>query len=207
MTSRVYEHKMDGRRIHFPSIGYTAAIRSDVRFRRKVMLASKVVIFKVFGTLTYADEFLPYSSKHVSLFFKRWRDHNTRLKKKKAKVEYIWREDFGSLRGRPHYHFLVNDFEDIEKIRKWWGRGFVWVKKVYSLNEVRQYLYKYMCKKRDQLENNKRHRFGSSQGVPKTPQSDWRMVGFCREENLKKMVGEHNQNLGHLDMILGVKKI
>ncbi len=203
---RVYENKIDGRRIFFSARGYTAAVRSDVRFRRKVMFASKLINFKIFGTLTYADEFLPSDSKHVSKFFMRWRKHNTRKKKRRDKVDYIWRVDYGKVKARPHYHFLANDYVEHKKAVLWWGRGFVWLRKVYSIKEIRRYLYKYMCKRREDDNDWKKHRYGTSQGVPKTPLSEWKFGHLCEEEYLRECVLVHNQNLGHLDMHTAFRK-
>ncbi len=203
---RVYENRTTGRRIAFSRYGYTADDRSRVRFRRKVLASCKVFTWKVFGTLTYADEFLPYSSKHVSKFFENWRKHNTRLKQKKDKVAYIWREDFGELKGRPHYHFLVNDFIDHKKAVEYWGRGFVWLTKVYTINEVKKYLYKYMAKDMEHKSDHKGRRCGNSRGVPKVPKSDWKIHGVVWEKDLLDCTLVHNQNLGLLDGYLEAKK-
>ncbi len=202
---QVYQHREDGRRIAYLCRNYTNATRSDIRFRRKTIFACKVLRFKVFGTLSYKDEFLPYSSKHVSKFFEKWRKHNTRLKNPKPKVEYVWREDFGKLNARPHFHFFASDYADWRDIRDWWGRGMIWVRKIWNMNEARRYLYKYMCKYRKQGEF-KKHRFGSSRGVPKVPKSEWMFYNYVKEEELSDCVYVHNQNLGHLDIVLRTEK-
>ncbi len=201
---QLYQHREDGRRIAYLSRNYTNATRSDVRFRRKVLNACRKLNFKVFGTLSYKDEFLPYSSRHVSKFFEKWRKYNIRTVKKK-KVEYVWREDFGKINQRPHFHFFASDYADWRKIRDWWGRGMIWVRKIYDMNEAKRYLYKYMCKKREEGQF-KRHRYGSSQGVPKVPPSDWKFCCYSREEDVMENVYVWNQNLGHVDMFLGSKK-
>ncbi len=203
---RVYENRHTGRRIAFPRYGYTNADRSRVRFRRKVVGSCNKITWKVFGTLTYADEFLPYSSKHVSKFFEKWRKHNTRLKVKKDKIEYIWREDFGELKGRPHYHFLSNDYVDHKLAVKMWGRGWVWLKQIYTINEVKRYLYKYMAKDDDKDVEYKERRFSSSKGVPPVPKSDWKIYGVVWEKDKLDCTMVHNQNLGLLDTYLEPKK-
>ncbi len=203
----VYENRNSGKRIFYQGVGLTGSQRSAIRFRRKTMNACRSVHFLLFGTLTYNTESLPYSSKHVSKFFMKWRKHNTRLKVPKPKVEYIWREDFGKKKGRPHYHYLASQFEDIKKIQEWWGRGFVWMSKVKGMYEVRKYLNKYMAKPAEYVDatRNKR-RYGSSQGIPKLPKSEWKLAGWAGREGITEMVYVHNQNLGILDNYLSPKK-
>ncbi len=202
---RLYENRHTGRRIAFPRYGYTSADRSRVRFRRKVLESCKTITWRVFGTLTYGDEFLPHTSKHMYSFFESLRKHHKR-KTKKAKIEYIWREDFGELKGRPHYHFLTNGFIAHKRAVEFWGRGFVWLTKIYTLTEVKKYLYKYMAKDRESKEDFKGRRYSSSRGVPKVPKSDWIMKEVVWEKDLLDCTLVHNQNLGLLDGYLEAKK-
>ncbi len=201
---RVYENKQDGRRICFPMAGLTAAKRSDIRFRRKVVNSSNKVRWKVFGTLTYSEEHLPHDGQHMRVFFKRMREYNRKVAKVE-KVEYIWREDFGKLKRRPHYHFLTDSYVNLKLARGWWGRGFVWLVKVRGKEEVKKYLYKYMCKDRPGRENWKKHRYGSSRGVPAIPKSEWKFVKISWEENIMDDVFVHNQREGILDAHIGLK--
>ncbi len=201
---RVYQNKHNGKRICFPMAGLTAAKRSDIRFRRKVTNPKSGVIWKVFGTLTYSEEHLPNEGKHMTIFFKRMRDYNRKVKKI-PKVEYIWREDFGKIKERPHYHFLTNEFVDLRMARVWWGRGFIWLSRVTGMQEVKKYLYKYMCKDREGVANLKKHRYGSSRGVPACPQSEWKYIKVSWEENIMDDVFVHNQNLDILDAHIGLK--
>lgn len=199
MVLRYYENKQNGKRVAFPNKGYNADLRSDIRFRRRVKFACKHVVFKLFGTLTYAEEFLPFSSRHVSTFFNRWKTLE-RVSGSKGCLEYIWRQDFGSLTGRPHYHFLATDTVGHAVAARQWGRGFVWLDRVYSINDVSRYVGKYMTKTRQKAGKFlPRRRYGASQGIPKTPPSDYRFLGFLREENYKIEVLDWNQKLGHLD--------
>lgn len=202
----VYENRENGKRIFYPGFKLTNSQRSAMRFKRKAVNACRDHGFKLFGTLTYADEFLPFSSKHVSEFFMRWRKHNTRLKDKKSKVEYMWRQDYGEEKGRPHYHFLATEYIDLKNGRLWWGRGFIWVRKIWGLWEVRKYLNKYMCKPDEIYIVEKQRRCGSSRGISKCPKSKWKLHGWTKNEGKENMVYSHNRNLGLLDNYLDVKK-
>ena len=134
--------------------------------------AAQTVDFRIFGTLTYATEFLPADSKHVRTFFNRIKSYDRKYNKKEVKLEYVWREDFGKKKGRPHYHFLANRRIDYNRAVSWWAKGFIYLSDVWSNYQVNEYVSKYMAKSehtRDPEIALKRRRFGFSKGIPKTP--------------------------------------
>lgn len=109
-----------------------------------------------FLTLTYDDEHLPRCGQCVKrpfqLFIKRLRKYIA-----PAKVRYYACGEYGSKRGRPHYHAILfgwypDDFVSVndscgrsETLQKLWSQGFVNV--VVDLNADRlKYCTKYMQK-------------------------------------------------------------
>lgn len=198
MYFRIYEHRQTGRRIFYECKPMTNDIRSAIRFRRRMRLASQVIDFEVFGTLTYASEFLPHNSKHVKLFFNRLKTYYRKYDKNGKKIEYCWREDFGSKKHRPHYHFLISRRIDFDRAVDWWGRGFIYLKSLWSNKQINDYVSKYLAKGNSQREPEYygvKRRFGFSKGIPATPKSEYFLKGIAATELLQEVVFDYNQNL------------
>ena len=115
-----------------------------------------------FLTLTYDDAHLPkdgVSVKDCQDFFKRLRTNFSRRFGYNMDLRYSLFSEYGSLRGRPHYHVIlfnypVHEFkiygqkfflQAIEFIRSAWGNGFVNMK-TFSNAEGLSYASKYMMK-------------------------------------------------------------
>lgn len=62
-----------------------------------------------------------------------------------VKIEYVWRLERGSKKGRLHYHLLVSDAIDLKMLRNWWENGRVNETKVKGIAQV-AYLLKYATK-------------------------------------------------------------
>lgn len=83
-----------------------------------------------FITLTYDDQFLPldekgspcFNKKHIQNFFKSLRHYSDN------KLKYYLVSEYGGKFGRPHYHFILYNFDDIELLEscltKFWPYGF-----------------------------------------------------------------------------------
>lgn len=108
----------------------------------------------MFLTLTYADEFLPEGGnvrlRDCQLFFKRCRNQIARwypnFDTKEYPLKYFLVSEYGSKRGRPHYHLILwNCPLTSEEIFLCWKLGFVKVKP--CVEPTIQYTLKYFaCK-------------------------------------------------------------
>lgn len=106
----------------------------------------------LFVTLTYDNEHLPegnvLSKDDVKKFFVRLRRNLFRSTGHNVQFRYFLCGEYGSLRGRAHYHFYLASSEviDYSIIRKsWLGDSIVDIKPVYSSAGF-GYLAKYMTK-------------------------------------------------------------
>lgn len=85
----------------------------------------------LFVTLTYDSKSLPpdgVSVRELQLYFKRLRKRIDVLMGVDApKIKYYAIGDYGELRQRPHYHFILFNFpvEIIDEIVNCWGKGLV----------------------------------------------------------------------------------
>ena len=108
-----------------------------------------------FVTLTYDREYLPRTrnnyrtlSRHDwQLFMKKLRRRN----ESKKRIRYYTAGEYGSKRGRPHYHSIMFNVTDVEMINDSWQKGIVYVGNV-SGNSI-AYTAKYIDKDKDE----KRH--------------------------------------------------
>lgn len=89
----------------------------------------------LFYTLTFDQDNLPtyygipcFEKRHVQLFLKRLR---FRLDKKGIKLKYMITSEYGSLRGRPHYHALffldsvITGYSFMRLVQDCWPYGFI----------------------------------------------------------------------------------
>ena len=189
---KVFEHKETKSRIAYPSTYLTAAQRSTLRFRRRMRFAIVVVPFTRFITFTYSNEFLPVESIHVSKLLYRWRQY---LRDKgQRKLSYVWRIDWGSENERPHFHMIANQHVSWENLVRWWGRGYVWIEQLESRQKVAEYVGRYMSKMEERRDSPRR-RYGCSRDVPKTPPSEFKLLGWFRGDEYQEVVLDHNESL------------
>lgn len=96
------------------------------KWTARILLENKYHTHSCFITLTYSPESLPENGhlvkKHLQDFFKRLR---RRLEPKK--IRYFACGEYGSLRGRPHYHAIIfglpPTLDTWELIERSWGYG------------------------------------------------------------------------------------
>lgn len=122
-------------------------------FRISVHL--KTVKHAYFVTYTYADGFADRSSNNfLTLNPKHFRDYIKRVRKEigdtkdtpfNDRVKYIVTGEYGSTRGRPHYHAILLNVP-FDKITKHWKYGLVDIREIHG-NRI-AYLFKYCQKAR-----------------------------------------------------------
>lgn len=100
----------------------------------------------MFVTLTYNQKNVPRVGKNMvlnprdlTLWFKRLR------KLDGAKIKYYAVGEYGSKKGRPHYHIILFNCSNPEYLQKAWGKGFVYSPMLNSLYGVK-YVLKYLNK-------------------------------------------------------------
>lgn len=108
----------------------------------------------MFLTLTYADEFLPEGGnvrlRDCQLFFKRCRSQIARwypnFDTKEYPLKYFLCSEYGSKKGRPHYHLILwNCPLSLDEIFLCWRNGFIKLKP--CVEPTVQYTLKYFaCK-------------------------------------------------------------
>lgn len=97
--------------------------RAYVEFRKLVLFQQENNFgFGLFETLTYRDEFLPhfhglpcFSSRDITLFFKRLRRNLETLLGHRPNMSYILVCEYGDEKVRPHYHPIFFVFENISR--------------------------------------------------------------------------------------------
>lgn len=117
-----------------------------------------------FVTLTYNKDNLPgdYSLhlEDVQKFFKRLRITLSRKYKDYKDIKYLLVGEYGTKRGRPHYHAIIFGLPNCDKVRKLlsdsWKLGFVHVGS--STPESIKYCVKYMSKSEAMYLNRKLYR-------------------------------------------------
>lgn len=108
----------------------------------------------LFITLTYNNENLPFDDKgnrslykrDVQLFLKRLRKSHAKISS--TPLVYYCVGEYGTLRGRPHYHMLLFNLADNKQIDKAWGLGHVDVQTPRTNNGSFLYVLKYISKPR-----------------------------------------------------------
>lgn len=93
-----------------------------------------------FITLTYSPEFLPpdnqLSKEDLQVFMRS-------LRKKNPGIRYFAVGEYGSEKGRPHYHAVIFNLVDLELVTKSWLKGFVTGSRAY-MGRIR-YMVSYMA--------------------------------------------------------------
>jgi hypothetical protein len=112
------------------------------------MEEKKISTSAYFITLTYDDSTLPYSDSFLETldygdyqrFIKRLRKNHSSRKT----LKYFAVGEYGSKSGRPHYHALLFNLEDVDALQKEWHYGFVHVGEVTDASIF--YTLKYIVK-------------------------------------------------------------
>lgn len=96
-----------------------------------------------FVTLTFEGE--PPTREKVC---KKFRYFKERMYKKYGKFEYLAVIEIGAENGRLHIHMITFGLKYIDRneLEKIWGNGFIDVKKIYEINDVENYILKYIEK-------------------------------------------------------------
>lgn len=93
-----------------------------------------------FLTLTYDEEHLPLdrqlNKSHLQDFFRS-------LRKKNPGIRYFAVGEYGTEKGRPHYHAVVFNLVDLDLVTKTWFHGFVTGSQAY-MGRIR-YMVSYMA--------------------------------------------------------------
>lgn len=93
-----------------------------------------------FLTLTYSDEHLPKDGQLVKedlqLFFRL-------LRRKNPGIRYFAVGEYGTEKGRPHYHAVVFNLVDLDLVTNTWNKGFVTGSQAY-MGRIR-YMVSYMA--------------------------------------------------------------
>lgn len=93
-----------------------------------------------FLTLTYSDEFLPTDGQ---LCKRDLQDFMRSLRKRNPGIRYFAVGEYGTERGRPHYHAVVFNLVDLDLVTKSWSKGFVTGSMAY-MGRIR-YMVSYMA--------------------------------------------------------------
>lgn len=198
----IYEHLDTGERLAFDSRETdTLPERSMRLFRKRLVSAMKVHRFRLFITFTYSDSLIPrcyrdvysfYSSSHVRECINRIR---TYARKRCIYFEYVWRLEFGSASGRPHYHMLLTLSNiDHKQLEKWWGFGYVHVAPVLNEATGVRYISKYLISKN--VDDHRNRSYGTSRGIKPPLKSRWRLIlSWVPEQELSQFLYEHNDSL------------
>ncbi len=119
----------------------------------RILMESKMHHQSAFITLTYADKFLPSGGhlkvEHLQLFIKRLRKHIT-----PRTLRYLAVGEYGTEKGRPHYHaviFGIGSEELISLLPKTWFMGSVEPNKFKPFGDLSdknaRYIARYCTKK------------------------------------------------------------
>lgn len=97
-------------------------------FRFEKEMDYNAVFQPLFLTLTYSDENLVYSNygatlykPDIQLFMKRLRKHES--KRHKHKLIYYCCGEYGPSTQRPHYHMVILNVSDPQRLQELWGKG------------------------------------------------------------------------------------
>lgn len=101
----------------------------------RLMAERKVSESGYFITLTYDNQFLPYTDdgeitlnyRDIQLFFKRLRKLQSAKYPNAKKIRYFAVGEYGTIGDRPHYHMLLFNVVDIEDVEKAWKNGLIHV--------------------------------------------------------------------------------
>lgn len=197
---RVYEHKISTKRIWFPTTDIlTPDVRSYIRFKRRINANIDKFVGGLFITLTYNNESLPASTKHISTFFNRAKTYSRKYYG--GDLSYVWRIDYGKRSGRPHYHALLGGIGFIkhEKVSNWWKKGFVWIDEIVDNRKASLYVGKYLSKEHHLVgfycrEEVKRQYAFSNDCLP-APKSEYNRMGISSEQNIIETHIKHNLHL------------
>jgi len=110
-------------------------------------------------TLTYAENMQDIDQAH-----KDFKAFKRRLKKRDIDFQYIAVTERQE-RGAWHFHLLTNVYLRIEKWEKYWGHGYVFIKKVKTIRKSVGYMVKYLQKTFEDMEYKFRNRYLCSQGL------------------------------------------
>lgn len=100
-------------------------IKKRSKWTARLMMELQDHTDAVFLTLTFSDEHLPnppyVSKRDLQLFFKRLRKNLS-----PRKIRYYACAEYGSTRGRPHYHAIIFNlkFSDVDAVASAWPYGF-----------------------------------------------------------------------------------
>lgn len=195
----MFEHKITSYRFAIPLRHVHPTEKSNWRFRRRMKYAMQFVRFRTFARLSYSDQFLPAKSSHVRSMLNRL--GTIRRRNKMAKLEYVWRIDYGEENGRPHYHILLSCTIDHKLLAKYWGKGWIWIEYIRTKEQAMEYVYKYMSKYANETQPVKR-RYGCSRkdkndkgGIPKTPPPEYLKPVLIRPDEYHELVELHNESL------------
>lgn len=142
----------------------------------------------LFVTLTYKDEFLPSDGvrlDHLQNFFKRLRFW---LSKRglPTNFRYLAVSEYGSLRGRPHYHIIIWNFPTScfpDMLKAYSAIRYAWMTYWLDSDGKRQYVYSEKFKKYFP----KRTTFGIAYILPMTEGCASYIVKYFRKESANKL--------------------
>lgn len=196
----VYEHRIDKYRIAYPGVRVPKHIRAMSRRRRRILQAVQTCKFTTFLTFTYDDQLIPKAYEDLSSFHNssQVREALNRIKMyfRKHRMElfsYVWVCEYGEEKGRPHWHVLTTIPYEMsilhQKLRGWWGYGFVKITRLNNAYHAGKYVDKYMVKNDVQATLRK---YGTSRDILGTPRSSWERKGVFHREELELVVQDYN---------------
>lgn len=118
-------------------IGTTAQVPCGrcIECRKKMLSSWKYRINKeneacgnvsCFVTLTYDDQYLPYSDNGLmTLNYRDVQNFHKRLRKKGHKFKYLVAGEYGSRTHRPHYHAIYMGINNKEILENTWNNGLI----------------------------------------------------------------------------------
>jgi len=102
----------------------------------------------IFLTLTYDYEHIPFHKGKFTLHKKDYQDFLKRLRKALPyrKIKYVLCGEYGTDKGRPHYHLIIYDLtqRDVNTIQDAWGKGSIHIGTVTPASIA--YTFKYAVK-------------------------------------------------------------